>query len=76
VVAKPKKRLPQNIRDGLGGLYILQTQLDLGIDVVIVTEVSVVLMSLKWDHKAIVNMYKRKHARSVRLFHHLTLENE
>jgi hypothetical protein len=59
VAAKPKKRLPQNIRDELGGLYILQTQLDLGIDVVI--KVSV-LMSLKWDHKALVNMYKRKHA--------------
>ena len=59
MAAKPKKRLPQNIRDELGGLYILQTQLDLGIDVVI--KVSV-LMSLKWDHKALVNMYKRKHA--------------
>jgi hypothetical protein len=43
VAAKPKKRSPHHTRDVLGGLYILQTQLDLGIDVVSVTR----RMSLK-----------------------------
>jgi hypothetical protein len=75
VVAKPKKRLPQNTRDGLDGLYILQRQLDLGIDVVIVTEVSV-LMSLKWDHKALVKLPQRTPDKSAPLYHHLTLESE
>ena len=75
MVAKPKKRLPQNTRDGLDGLYILQRQLDLGIDVVIVTEVSG-LMSLKWDHKALVKLPQRMPDKSAPLYHHLTLESE